>query len=250
MRRVRALAWATFREGVRSQVFVNLALFAVAAVGAALVLDQLSLGQPGRALLDAGVALVSVANALLCVMMVARTMGSTEDRHTVLTILVRPVRRVEVLVGKYLGVAALLAVNAGAAWLMMAGAMAMVTSGPAPSMVLPLVGLVLEAWMVLAVTLLLSTFTGATVAAMGGLAIWLVGLAAGELLALATRQGLGSLSWLVRGAYHVIPNLQRLDFNATPPDANALVLELVYVLAYVIAALCAAGVIFERRDLQ
>ena len=41
-----------------------------------------------------------------------------------------------------------------------------------------------------------------------------------------------------------------VDFNATPPDANALALELVYVLAYVTAALCAAGVIFERRDLQ
>lgn len=248
MRRLWALARTTFQEGVRSQVFVNLGLFAVVAVGAALVVDQLSLGEPGRALLDVAVALVSVANALLAVMMVARTMGSSEERHTLTTILVRPVGRVEVLLGKYLGLTALLSLNAVLAWGVLGASMLLVAGSQAPAMALPLLGLVLEAALVLAVTFLLITFTGTTVAAMGGLALWAVGLAAGELLDLAARESMGPLGGVVRAAYHVLPNLQRLDFNAHPPDAAGLALELFYVGAYVAAALCLAGLIFERRD--
>ncbi len=107
--------------------------------------------------------------------MVARTMGSNEERHTLTTVLVRPVRRVEVLLGKYLGVTALLSLNAVLAWCVLAVAMALVAGSHAPAMALPLLGLVLEAALVVAVIFLLITFTGTTVAAMGGLALWLAG---------------------------------------------------------------------------
>jgi ABC-type transport system involved in multi-copper enzyme maturation permease subunit len=249
MNRVWALLLATVREGVRSQVFFNLALFAFFAVGGALVLEQLSLGEPSRALWDAGLALLSFVNTLLCVMMTVRTLGADEDRQALLTVMVRPIRRSEVLLGKYLGLCTLAALNtAGAGALIYLAALA--TSGATRPLFLPLLGLVVEASLVTVVTLFFATLAGSTVAALMGLCTWLVGLGAAELRDFAGQEHLGTLQPFMKVVYLLVPNLQRLDFNAHPVPVEEALLTIVYAVAYAAMVGAAAALVFERRDLR
>jgi len=248
--RIQALALATLGEAVRSQVFVNLGLFAVLALGGALVLDQLTLGDRGRALVDLGLASLSMVDALLVMFMAVQTLGGEEDRRTLMTILVRPVRRAEVLVGKFAGIVLLLGINiAGAVAVLWLGTL--MSGGATPAhLLLAGLGLWLEAMVITAVTLVFCTFAGTTVAAMLGLGTYVSGLLAGELRTFAGREDAGTLGPLVSGFYYAVPNLQRLDFHAQNPTGADITWSVLYAVLYAGAALSLACAIFERRDLR
>jgi len=251
MMRVWAILLATIKEGVRSQVFFNLLLFGVFAVLAAVALEQLSLGERGRALWDSGLALLSATNALLCVALTVRTMGGEEDRHSLLTVLVRPVRRGEVLLGKYLGVCTIAAINtAGAGLLLVAASRLAGAGGTDRPVVLPMAGLVMEAALVAVVTLLFTTVAGTTVAAVMGMCAWLVGLGANELREFASKESLGALQPLMEVVYFAVPNLQRLDFNAHLPSPEVAALNLGYAALYAAMVWSLAALVFDRRDLK
>ena len=250
MKRVWAILLATLKEGTRSQVFFNLLVFGIFAVLAAQALEQLSLGERGRALWDSGLALLSATNALLGVALTVRTMGGEEDRHSLLTVLVRPVRRAEVLLGKYLGVCSIVAINTAGAGLLLYLSARLANADAARPILLPLAGLVLEASLVTVVTLLFTTFAGTTVAAVMGMCVWLVGLGAGELRDFAHKDGLGALQPLMEAVYFMVPNLQRLDFNATPPSAETAAINLAYGVMYAAMVWSLAALVFERRDLK
>ncbi len=59
IRTVWTIAMAAWREGVRSQVFVNLLLFAGLAGFGGAVLDELTLGERGQTLMDVGLSSLS-----------------------------------------------------------------------------------------------------------------------------------------------------------------------------------------------
>ncbi|MBI5494092.1 MAG: hypothetical protein HY904_03640 [Deltaproteobacteria bacterium] len=247
--RVLVIARATFREGVRSQVFVNLAVFAVFAVGMALLLEGLTIGEKGRTLRDTALALLSGVNALLAVMMAVQSMGGADDRRMLLTVLVRPVTRMQLMAGKFLGLSALLWVNTLLAGLLLRLAVA-VSDAPGAGLLVPLLGLGAEAALVVAATLVFTAFAGTTVAAVCGLATWLVGLGGDELRRYAETQGEAALAWMLRLAAWAMPNLQRLDFNAHPLDASRTALVLADAVVHAVALVLVAGIVFERRDLK
>jgi ABC-type transport system involved in multi-copper enzyme maturation permease subunit len=251
MGRIRALALATIRDGIRSEIFVNLGVFAFFALMSALVLEELALGVRGRVLLDVGLAAVSVVNAMVATFLVIRSMGGEENRQTLLMVLVRPVRRAEVIVGKALGVVLLVCANAFGAAVLLGGALEMVGGDMRPDHLFTAwLGLCCEALLVTAVTILFSTFAGSTVAAVLGLGTYVSGLWAFELRAFVQNGDTGALRFLAEAFYYVVPNLQRLDFHARNPSAAELLGSLTYVLMYGVAVLAAACAVFERRDLK
>jgi ABC-type transport system involved in multi-copper enzyme maturation permease subunit len=234
-RQLRALTFTTIQDGVRSQVFVNLAVFAVFAVAGSLVMEGVTVGEYGRVLVDLGVAGTSLVNALLATFMVVRS---------------RPVGRPTVILGKFMGVWALVGINALGAmvlvWLVGYGNRGVLVADLARSAL----GLWLEGGLVVAVTLAFSTFTGSTVAAVLGLGTWVCGLFAGELRDFAARNAEGGLGTLVAAFYYAVPNLQRVDFHATDPSLPAAALAAGYALLYVATALGLAAAVFERRDVR
>ncbi|MEW5853429.1 MAG: ABC transporter permease [Myxococcota bacterium] len=250
MGRVLALSWTTFQDGLRSQIFANLGVLAAFGVGFALVLDNLTVGVSGRVVMDLGVAVVSLINALVAAFMAVRTMGGEENRHTLMTVLARPVRRSEVVVGKFLGVAGLVTANAAGAMVLLGLAGLLARHVDVTDLARSLVGLSAEAALVTAVTLMFSTFAGSTVAAVLGLGVYVAGLFAFHLRDFAVKGGEGAQGWLGSVFYYAVPNLQRLDFHALNPTLAEALASLLYAACYVVAALALGSAIFERRDLK
>lgn len=250
IRQLAALTLATVRDGIRSQIFVNLGVLAVFAVGGALVMEQVALGVHGRVLMDLGVAGTSFVNALLACFMVVRTMGGEEDRHTLLTILARPVGRTTVLLGKYLGVVMLVCMNATGAMALVGLTSTTVATLDAMDLVRSTVGLWMEGALVIAVTLMFSTFAGSTVAVVLGLGTYVCGLFAGELRIFADRNAGTAMETLVRGFYHAVPNLQQLDFHALNPSPAQAALSLLQALLYAAMVLCIGTIVSAKRDIR
>jgi len=104
MDRALAIALNTFREAVRDRVLYGVLGFAVAVLGFTLALAELSMQEQRRVVLDVGLASISLFSVIIAVFLGSSLLYKEIDRKTLYVILPKPVRRYELLVGKFLGI--------------------------------------------------------------------------------------------------------------------------------------------------
>jgi len=106
--RVTAIASNTFLELVRLKVFYFLLLFALAGIGASLLLVSFTFQEQFQVIKDVCLGAMSIFTWLLAVLPTAMLLPKDVEDRTLYTILAKPVPRFEYLLGKLLGVLALL----------------------------------------------------------------------------------------------------------------------------------------------
>ena len=105
------VAYHVFKESVRDKVLYNLVLFAILLIGASYLIGQLTAGQDVKIIKDLGLAASSVFGLFIAVFIGVGLVWKEVDRRSVYNLLVKPVRRHEFIVGKFLGLALTLLVN-------------------------------------------------------------------------------------------------------------------------------------------
>src|SRR5437016_3970296 len=105
------IAGNTVRELVRSKLLHNLLLFAVLLIASSMFVAQLTIGQWDRVILDIGLAAIEVSGVLVAVLIGVGLVAGEIERRTVYPILARPVTRGAFLLGRFLGLCAMLAVT-------------------------------------------------------------------------------------------------------------------------------------------
>ena len=107
--RVSAIASNTLLGLARQKVFWFLLLFALLLIGSSVVLVRFSFQDQFQMLKDISLGAMSVFSSLLAVLATASMLPRDAEERTLYTILAKPVPRGEYLLGKFLGVALLLA---------------------------------------------------------------------------------------------------------------------------------------------
>ncbi|PTX94699.1 hypothetical protein DB346_22020 [Verrucomicrobia bacterium LW23] len=110
VQRIFALARITLLEAMRQKVLNILILFAVIAVGTSLYFSTLKSDEQIKFLLDFCFGAMTVFGLFIALISTAYMIPNELENRTIYTILAKPVRRSEFIVGKYLGVVALLGV--------------------------------------------------------------------------------------------------------------------------------------------
>ena len=106
-----AIALSVFRESVRDKVFYNLLLFAVILVGASLLVGKTTAGQDLKIIKDLGLAATSLFGLFIAVFVGIGLVSKEVERRSVYSLLSKPVRRSDLVLGKYLGLVLTLLVN-------------------------------------------------------------------------------------------------------------------------------------------
>src|SRR5437588_5985567 len=109
--RVIHIASNTFREAVRDRVLYNLIAFALLLSGAAILVGQISIEIEKLVVINLGLTAVSLFGVVIAIFIGIGLVSKEIDRRTLYTVLSRPVRRWEFIVGKFLGLAGTLVVN-------------------------------------------------------------------------------------------------------------------------------------------
>src|SRR5437773_4389540 len=109
--RILHIATNTFREAVRDRVLYNLIAFALLLTGAAVLVGQISIDIERLVVINLGLTAVSLFGVVIAIFIGIGLVSKEIDKRTLYTVLSRPVRRWEFIVGKYLGLAGTLAVN-------------------------------------------------------------------------------------------------------------------------------------------
>ena len=111
MSAVRAIAVHVFRESVRDRVLYNLVLFAVLMIAASYLVGLLSAGQEVKIIKDLGLGATALFGLFIAVFIGIGLVSKEVERRSLYTVLSEPVRRHEVVLGKYVGLVFTLAVN-------------------------------------------------------------------------------------------------------------------------------------------
>lgn len=277
LRRIWAVAANTLLEAVRQKVFAVLLVFGLVLVGGANYFSEFSFQEQFKFIKDLGYAAMSLTGLLVGLLGAAQLIPGEIERRTILTALCRPLRRWEFILGKYLGLASLLAAMMGimalAVWAVLrwkegqllgsdgsdevvAAAIRSEARDPRLWQALILVGAKLA--VVAAITVFFSTIATSTTFV---IAMTLVVYLVGHLQSVAREQWLESgeaARWGVKvflaAVSFLIPDFNLYNLIDEIVAGNVVVwrstLEVTgYSVVYVGVLLAAAAFIFEGRDL-
>lgn len=254
--RLTAITLNTFREAVRDRVLYNLILFVLLLVASAPLFGQISIGMERLILVNVGLSSISLFGVIIAIFIGIGLVSKEIEKKTLYTILSRPVRRWEFIVGKYLGLIMTLVVNTT---LMTAGfyiALA-ITNGLHKTDALLLVAIyftVLQFLIVTALTVLFSTFSSPIFSAIFAFALFVIGTFAEDLKNFAAISK-GAAKLLATAAAYLMPNFASLNVIAQAAHdqgigGRLILFNTLYAMLYSATAVLAAVLIFERRNLK
>lgn len=251
--RLRVIAMTSLREALRSRLFISLlVVYTLALLGIAVIVAG-SLGDETRIFHDLAHAALSISGSMVALFVAVNLIAADIERKTLHLILARPVLRVELIVGKFLGLALLLGLYTLAATLLYslvaAGGPDTTVDGKA---LLALLLLWIEFLIVGAVAMLFSAMSGATTAAVYGLLVFVIGRLGDAIRLLAERHPSPLYKGLAQFIRVLIPDLTAFDLNPRlpMPELSQLAASVGYGLAWIIAIVGLAALAFRRRDLK
>ena len=268
MRTVRLIAVNVFKESVRDKVLYNLVVFAVLLISTSYLLGQLTAGQDLKIIKDLGLASISTFGLLIAIFIGIGLVWKEVEKRSIYALLSKPMRRGELVLGKYCGLVLTLAINvvvmtvalyAVLAYMGWAGDRAAVMVSPAPptdpAMLKAIVLIMMELMLVTAIALFFSTFSSPFLSAMLTAGLWVIGHFNDDLRNFGAVVRSPTAAWVGRALYYVLPNFAAFDIKAQVVHGQAVSLgyvglTILYGLTYLTLLLVAAVTIFSRRDFK
>lgn len=248
------IAKNTYREAVRDKVLYLLVVFGCLSILASRILGFVSIGDEMKIITDISLASISLFGALIAVFVGTNLVYKEIDKRTLYTILSRPISRYEFVLGKYLGLVALIGMTTILMTLISA-LYIIVMGGAVDSMFFVAVLLIyIKLLLVTAFSVLLSSLASPILGAAIVLSGYVFGHATGILIDLPP-QFTGTLAETVmRGIYFVTPNLSNFDIwqeyaNGIAISREYVLWTILYGVLYTGLVLYLATVAFRNKDL-
>jgi len=250
-----------FKESVRDRVLYNLVAFAAVLIGASYLVGQLTAGQDVKIIKDLGLAAIDTFGLLIAVFIGVGLVWKEVERRSIYSLLSKPIRRHEFILGKYAGLALTLLVNVAVMTLAFYAVLGYLsTQFPAanatdPRMLVAIALILVELLLVTAIALFFSTFSGPLLSMALTLGLWLIGHFNADLRNFENVVESRTAAYLARSLYYVLPNFSAFDVKtqvvqALPVPWSYVGITTLYGVAYVALLLTAAVVIFSRRDFK
>jgi Cu-processing system permease protein len=268
MRVVGYVAVNVFKESIRDKVLYNLVFFALLLIAVSYLLGELTAGQDIKIIKDLGLAAISIFGLFIAVFIGIGLVSKEVERRSIYSLLSKPIRRQEFIIGKYLGLVLTLLVNVTVMTVAYYAVLAYMAWGagswffagweaPAvdPALLKAIAMIFLQLMIVTALALLFSTFTNPILATALTFGLYVVGHFNADLRHFETVVPSRPVALFARALYYLLPNLTPLDVksrvvHALPVPVGYMLLNTAYALVYISALLVAATVIFMRRDFK
>lgn len=252
--RTLAIARNTFREAIRDKVLYVLLFFAAASILGAKALGWISVGQDIKIVKDFSLASLSLFGVLIAIFVGTSLIYKEMDKRTLYTILAQPLHRHEFILGKYLGLAAILGLCATIMGAISAAYVLLLGGSLTASYFFAILLIYWKLLLVTAFALLLSSLTSPILGAIIVFCTYVFGHATGIFRDLPPQFDHTISKEVLEIAYYVIPNLSNFDLRSEA--ANGLEVNPLYVLwvllygtAYTLVLLALAAMAFQEKDL-
>jgi len=248
----------TFREAVRDRVLYNLVLFALLMIGAAILVGEISIGIERLVIINLGLTAISIFGLVMAIFIGVGLVYKEIEKRTLYSLMAKPIRRWQFLVGKYAGLLLTLAVNTAFMTLGLAAALFYVGrrfERSDTSILVAIYFILLEFALVTALALFFSCFTSPMLSTLYTLGIYITGVFADDIRSVGDFTQNPALLGVTRTLYYLVPNFHNFNAIAAAAHGDAIPFSLVwqntlYAALYVALLLLAASAVFSRRNLK
>jgi Cu-processing system permease protein len=262
---VLAVAGLAFRESLRNRVLHALIAAMVVMAGVSHIFAYVSGDEPARRLkvvADLSLSAIVLLGTLASIFLGTNLVYQEVERRTIYTVLARPIDRVGFLVGKYVGLAGVMALAVTAMAIAFFITYAVALGVPTLELVMAIVFIYVELAVVIAVALFFSVAAHPIEGAVFAFIVALLGHVTKDLDALGQQlatQGdatlaARALAKVLHVAYVLLPNLE--NFNLRAYAAHGLPLPTAhlgwavgYAALYVTILLALSSIVFRRKTL-
>jgi Cu-processing system permease protein len=255
--RIGYVAFNTFREAVRDRVLYNLVAFAALISIAAILVGEISIDIERLVVVNLGLTAVSIFGVVIAIFIGIGLVSKEIEKRTLYTVLSRPLRRWEFVVGKFFGLTGTLVVNTFFMAIGVFLALLYVAHKFEKAdlwVLLALYFIVLEFLVVCALALFFSSFSTPLMSALFTFALFIIGSLADDLRGFA-RMTQGLTGTVATAIAYLVPNFSA--FNIVNQAAHGdgvpgrlILFNTVYALFYSTMAISGAVLIFQRRNLK
>jgi ABC-type transport system involved in multi-copper enzyme maturation permease subunit len=254
--RVSVIATNVFREVIRDRFLYLIGFFAILFVAASTLVPYVSASTENQILADLGLATIGILSLVIAVFVGTGLINKEIEKRTVFVLIAKPISYSEFIVGKHLGLSAVLAVLV----LAMTAIYAIVLSVyripyPIGSILIATFYQFLELSLITAVAILFGVFTSSLLATLFTFAVYLMGHLSRDLLSLGNLAKNETIQQVTQGMYLVLPDLERLNLKNQAvygvellPQPLELLANAAYGVFYTVLLLAIAIVIFSRRQ--
>jgi len=253
----RAVGVVTFLEVIRDKVLYNIVLCAFLIFGLSFLASRLTFIRPERVVLDFGLAAVNLSCAMIAIFSGAGLLNREFERRTIYVALAHPVTRAQFVLGKFMGLAMVLALNwalLSAVYLVMLGFLGeRFGENYSGILFLGLLFCLVQSLVIASFSILFSTISTTSLSAVMGIGVYLIGNNVSQIRVVAAKIKAPFLSKGLLGLSSFLPNLEHFNFGTKvtyglPVQWRFIVLGLLYGLVVVTVVLLVAGRLIRAKE--
>ena len=260
MRKIWTIAKATIRDALRQRVLNLLLVFALLAIATVFFMSRWTPGEQDKMIIDIGIGAIWFFGVVLSMVLGAFMIPQEVERRTLFTVLSKPVRRVEFILGKYLGAMITLGINLALmtivffaayglkaaklgtlSWYSAWNVLAAVLLCYAGLMILTMMAIVFSTRASAALSLILTAF------------FYIVGNTGGMFEELGARAGGGLMASIAKAVSLILPRFDMFDVRQVfvtggfvPP--SVLLVTMGYTLIYAFVLMLIGYLLFNERE--
>ncbi|MBC1219995.1 ABC transporter permease [Nostoc sp. UCD121] len=254
--RIFVLAKNVFQEVVRDRILYIIGFYALILAAAFRVLPEFAANTENKMFLDFGMAAMNAIGLIVTIFIGTGLVNKEIEKRTILVLIAKPVSRSEIIVGKYLGLSAVLAVLVATMTVIYLIFLQFANiPHPTASILIAAIFLVLQLSLITAMAITFGVFTGSLLATVLTFAVYLIGNITQDLVQLGRLSRNPGMERLTQGLFLILPDLSRLDLKNDAvyglqalPDTTALITNAGYGLLYSALLLAIAIFIFSQRE--
>ncbi|MFA6082563.1 MAG: ABC transporter permease subunit [Patescibacteria group bacterium] len=252
---IKVIALNTYKESIRDRILITLGVFAVLLLGATLFLGSISLDQDSKIIIELGLTGIFFFGIIITIFLSGSSIAKELDQRTAYTVLARPITRLTYLLGKFAGLCLTVLMLIGMMSVIF-GALLVIRLGWQVidvTLILALFYTYLEMVLLIALTVMFSSFCSAVISTVYALAIFIIGHSSATVVNLSQ----DSPVWikdLYKAVYYIFPNLEKFNLRNNvvyhiQPTAEQISLVIVYTVVYSAILLFLANAAFRKQEL-
>jgi ABC-type transport system involved in multi-copper enzyme maturation permease subunit len=252
--RVFTIAKNSFQEVIRDRILYFIGFFSLLLILAQRILPEIAAGTHEKILLDFGIGAIAILSVVVAIFVGTAMINKEIEKRTLLMLIPKPISKAELIVGKHLGLWAVLVVTIA---IMMTIYLGMLSFSdieyPTNALLIAAVYLLIELALIVAVALLFGVFTSSILATLLSFGVYLMGHFSQDLVELGKLSENPSIERLTTSLYLVLPDLSRLDLKNDAvygllPSSGELLSHGLYGLLYTTLLLVIAITIFAQKE--
>ena len=252
--RVFTIANNGFQEVIRDRILYFIGFFSLLLILAQRIIPEIAAGTHEKILLDFGIGAIAILSVIVAIFVGTALINKEIEKRTLLMLIPKPISRAELILGKHLGLTAVLGVTVA---IMMGIYLAVLSfsqiSYPTGALAIAAVYLLLELSLIVAVAILFGVFTSSILATLLSFGVYLMGHFSEDLVELGKLSENASIESLTTSLYLVLPNLSRLDLKNEAvygllPSSTDLLQHALYGILYTALLLIISMMIFAQKE--